>query len=76
MFISSHEQYAVSALKCKADYYIVKPFTREEVEECIERARLPAVRKNKRLRAKTFGRFDLFVDGNLVKFRNAVKDYP
>ncbi len=71
MFISSHERYAVPALKGKADYYIVKPFTREEVEECIERARLLAVRKNKRLRARTFGRFDLFVDGNLVKFRNA-----
>ncbi len=71
MFISSHDQYAAEAMRKKADYYIFKPFSHEEIEECVMRAGLLARRGDKRMLARTFGRFDLFVDGNLVKFRNA-----
>ncbi len=71
MFISSHDQYAAEAMRKKADYYIFKPFSHEEIEECVMRAGLLARRGDKRMLARTFGRFDLFVDGNLVKFKNA-----
>ena len=71
MFISSHEQYIADALRGKADYYIFKPFSREQIEDCVERARFLEGRGNKRITARTFGRFDLFIDVNLVKFKNA-----
>ena len=71
IFITGYEQYAYDALKVKADYYMTKPYDRKDIEEVLERARLLARRQNKRVYFRTFGRFDMFVDGRAVYFGNA-----
>ena len=50
---------------------MTKPYDRKDIEEVLERARLLARRQNKRVYFRTFGRFDMFVDGRAVYFENA-----
>lgn len=70
IFITGYEQYAFDAMKIKADYYMTKPYDRNDIEEVMERARLLARRQRKRVYFRTFGRFDMFVDGETVSFAN------
>lgn len=70
IFITGYEQYAFDAMKIKADYYMTKPYDRNDIEEVMERARLLARRQRKRVYFRTFGRFDMFVDGEAVYFAN------
>lgn len=71
IFLTGHEQYALEAMRVKADHYIMKPYGHEDIRECVERARLLSMRSHKRICARTFGRFNLFVDDRLVVFTNA-----
>lgn len=58
-------------LSVKADYFILKPYHRQDVEEAIERAQYLALRQKKQVKIHTFGRFDVFVRGKAVYFFNA-----
>jgi two-component SAPR family response regulator len=71
IFLTGHDRYAVEALHLKMDYYMLKPYDHEEICECVERARLLSKRSRHRVFARTFGRFDLFTDEQLVVFNNA-----
>lgn len=71
IFLTGHEQYALEAMRMKADHFLMKPYGHEDIRECVERARLLSMRSHKRIQARTFGRFDLFVDNRLVVFSNA-----
>ncbi len=71
IFLTGHEQYALEAMRMKADHFLMKPYGHEDIRECVERARLLSMRSHKRILARTFGRFDLFVDNRLVVFSNA-----
>lgn len=70
IFITGYEQYVLDALRVKADYYLLKPYDRKDIEEIMERARLLSRRQKKRVYFRTFGRFDMFVDENVVPFSN------
>lgn len=70
IFITGYEQYALDAFRVKADYYMLKPYDRKDILEVLERARLLAQRQKKRVYFQTFGRFDMFVDGQVVHFSN------
>ena len=71
IFLTGYEQYTLDALKVKADYYLTKPYNKQDITEALERARLLAARQKKRVYARTFGRFDMFIDGEAVYFPNA-----
>lgn len=71
IFLTGYEQYTLDALKIKADYYLMKPYNDEELLEVMERARLLSKRQKKRVYIRTFGRFDLFIDGKVVQWSNA-----
>ena len=71
IFLTGYEQYTLDALKVKADYYLTKPYNKQDITEALERARLLAARQKKRVYARTFGRFDVFIDGEAVYFPNA-----
>lgn len=70
IFITGYEQYTLDAFRVKADYYMLKPYDRKDIMEIMERARLLSKRQRKRVFFQTFGRFDLFVDGQAVHFSN------
>ena len=71
VFATAHPKFAVDALRMKADYMIFKPFDREDIADVMERAKLLRRRQNKRFFFRTFGAFDMLVDGEPVRFRSA-----
>ena len=48
IFLTGYEQYTLDALKVKADYYLTKPYNKQDITEALERARLLAARQKKR----------------------------
>ena len=65
------EFYADAYRDVRADYYMLKPFSREDIADLLDRVRLLSRRQKKRVQFRTFGRFDMFIDEQPVKFRNA-----
>lgn len=71
IYITGHDEYIKEAiLDLKADYYLLKPYNKTDVEQVLERAKCLSARFNKRVMVKTFGYFDIFVDGMLLEFKN------
>ena len=71
IFVTAHPEYAADAIHAKADFVVFKPYEREDILDALDRARLLSERQKKRIRLRTFGHFDLFVDGRLVNFKSA-----
>lgn len=72
IFITGYEQYAIEAMKIKADFYLTKPFDTGDIKEVVERVALLAERqKSTDVHFRTFGRFDVFINGESVHFPNA-----
>ncbi|MFN6432308.1 hypothetical protein EUCA11A_40020 [Eubacterium callanderi] len=71
VFVTAYSQYVLDALKIKADYLVLKPYSKEDVEDALSRARLLAPRQQKRVFMRTFGSFEMFVDHNPVSFSSA-----
>lgn len=71
IFVTAHPEYAADAVYAKADFVVFKPYEREDILDALERARLLSERQKKRVRFRTFGHFDMFVDGRLVSFKSA-----
>ncbi|MDD6810732.1 MAG: response regulator [Lachnospiraceae bacterium] len=71
IYISSYEKYLRDAmLDVKADYFVLKPYLMEEATDVLERAKYLSGRLQKRVTVKTFGNFEVFIDGQFVEFRN------
>lgn len=71
IYITGYAEYIKDAiLELKADYYLLKPYNRTDVEQVIERAKCLSARLRKRVMVRTFGDFDIFVDGEVVEFKN------
>lgn len=72
-FLTAYSSYALDALELEANGYVLKPFDRREIETILQKYR----RSHKpqppqsRIVIRTFGRFDLFVDGRAVHFSSA-----
>lgn len=71
IYITGFEEYALAAIKLHAAAYITKPYDSEELRYAVESARLLSKRKDKRIYARTFGHFDLFVDDKPIMFKSA-----
>ena len=71
IYITENSDRLEDIMKMKADYCIMKPCGREDIREAAERAKLLAKRQKKQLTAHMFGRFNVFIDGELLYFRNA-----
>lgn len=72
VYVSSYPEYFSDAYRSvRADYYMLKPYREEDVIDVMERAELLSKRQKKRVQIRTFGRFDLFIDGEPVRFSNA-----
>ena len=71
IYVTGHENAYIDAMRIKADYYVCKPFDREDILEAIERAQLLSARQFKQTMIRTFGRFDVFAKATPVHFPNA-----
>lgn len=72
VYVSSYPEYFSDAYRnVRADYYMLKPYRKEDVKDVLERVELLAKRQRKRVQFRTFGRFDMFINEQPVQFSNA-----
>ena len=73
IFVTGFDEYAAQAMKLHASGYIMKPVTKEKVEEELADLRFPIVPKSDAvLRVQCFGNFDVFTpDGKPVHFERS-----
>lgn len=71
VFITENPSYAAEAYSIRANGFIVKPVTKEVISDEIDYLNTiwPVSRNSKRIRAQTFGNFDVFIDEKPLKFR-------
>lgn len=63
VFVTAYEEYLKDFIDMKADYYVLKPYSKQDVEDVLSRAVLLSKRLKKRVYISTFGRFEIFIDG-------------
>ncbi|MBQ7646078.1 MAG: response regulator [Clostridia bacterium] len=68
VYITAYSRYAIDAMKQKADYFVMKPYSLEDIEDALQRAELLSRRQKKRVFIRTFPAFDVFVDNKAVVF--------
>ncbi|MDO5602132.1 MAG: response regulator [Oscillospiraceae bacterium] len=68
IFITSSEDFTLDAYRLKASSYLIKPFDRTTVLEALERSTRLYDPKPRQIFIRTFGHFDVFVDGRPVIF--------
>ena len=73
IFVTGFSEYAGEAMKMHASGYIMKPVTKEKVEEELKDLRFPIIPKeNALLKVQCFGNFDVFTpDGKPVHFERS-----
>ena len=74
IFITGYSEFALDAFKLHASGYLMKPITRDRLEEEVEYAlsrKKTVNHSSAHIAVRTFGEFDVFVDGHLVTFKRA-----
>jgi two-component SAPR family response regulator len=75
VFLTSYKSYAIEAFDVKAQGYLLKPVLKENLEKEIEFAKkgIPAknLKETKKIEVVTFGNFDIFVQGEMIKFKRS-----
>ena len=71
VFVTAYKEYLSDFIDMKADYYVLKPYTRKDVMDVLERAKLLSGRLRKRVYIRTFGDFEVFLDGKPLEFPGA-----
>lgn len=70
IFVTAYEEYAIDALRLWAVGYLMKPYSAEDIMRAVKTAALLHRGKRKRIFIRTFGHFDVFVDGKPIIFRS------
>ena len=69
IFVTAYNNYALEAYRLHASGYVSKPVNAEKIKEEVEGLRFPVeLKKTKKLQIKCFGNFEVFHDGQPVKF--------
>lgn len=71
VYIVNPEDNVIETLPLRAAAYLLKPYTAEDVVYALQTARLLWSHKPKRIYARTFGYFDLFLDNRPVIFKSS-----
>ena len=74
IFLTGYSDYAYEAFGVHASGYLLKPINREKLEKEVEYALSRKKSKPKtasHIAVRTFGEFDVFVDGKVVNFKRA-----
>jgi len=71
IYTTENMERLADVIRMKADYCMIKPYGRDDIEDAAQRAILLSKRQKKHLTAHMFGRFDVFLDGQALCFKNA-----
>ncbi len=70
IYTTGYSEYAVDAIGLRCSGYVLKPVTAEKIKRELDNLRNPIEDTGeKKLYAKAFGKFEVFVDGKPVRFR-------
>lgn len=72
IYLTGYDEYVKKAiLEIKADYYLLKPFNHQDIEEVVIRAlSLGEVRLKKEVRITVYGGFEVYIRGEMIHFVN------
>jgi two-component SAPR family response regulator len=70
-FVSGYSEDAINAFKLQAVGFIEKPYNYDEVCKVLDRFMLLPKKEEKNVYIKTFGKFEVYIDDELVKFSSA-----
>ena len=69
IFVTAYDQYALEAHRIHASGYLTKPVSKAKIEEEMKNLRNPIpVAPTKKLQIKCFGNFEVFFDGEPLRF--------
>ncbi|MBQ6979200.1 MAG: response regulator [Clostridia bacterium] len=72
IFVTAYDDYALDAYKMHASGYVTKPVNDNKIKEEIEGLRYPVeLTPTKKLQVKCFGNFEVFFDGEPLKFQRS-----
>ncbi len=73
IYVTAYSNYGMEAFSLHASGYVLKPVTAEAIQRELKEIRFPKTpaKEAKRIRAVTFGQFDLLLDGEPVRFGRA-----
>lgn len=74
VFVSAFDNFVRESNEIGVDYYIVKPYTGEVIEQMAERMELLSKRQKKEIYIHTFGRFLVLKNGKPVALRGKAKE--
>ena len=68
VFVTGYDHYALNAFDVDAIGYLLKPYSKENVQKNIDKTRRIIKIGNKRIKIQTFGHFNVYVDNKPVVF--------
>lgn len=71
IFVTGHSDFAVDAFKIRANGYLLKPASKEEIEQELINATQDSnskIHERGQVTIQTFGNFEVFVDGKILNF--------
>ena len=68
VMVTAYPQYALDALNLYVGGYLLKPVTPDKLREALRNLRNPVSEKEKGLYVRCFGSFEVFFDGEIVRF--------
>jgi hypothetical protein len=69
VFVTAYSEYSLDAMRLRASGYVLKPATGEAVETELENLRFPVkTAAASRLRVQCFGNFEVYADGQPLRF--------
>ena len=68
VMVTAYPQYALDAIKLYVSDYVLKPAMPEDIRKALANLRNPVIRKRKGLYVKCFGNFEVFYDGEPIRF--------
>ncbi len=68
IFVTAYPDYALEAHKMYVAGYLMKPATKEDIITALNNLRFPLNKDKKNIKVRTFGGFDVFVNGEPVPF--------
>lgn len=69
IFVTAYKKYAIEALTLHSSGYVMKPATKEKIEHELENLRYPvSILANHKVWIQCFGNFEVFADGEPIKF--------
>ena len=71
VMVTAYRNYALDAMKLYVSDYILKPAMAEDLKNALANLRNPIQKKQKGLYVRCFGNFEVFQDGEVVRFSRA-----